>query len=662
MSLFWGTREGQNVASEEIAEIIKKELIIIALPQYALDAILPRLLSKGTVSLTEEKKYSLKNLKRKEIAGILEKSKSKTECINECVVAGVVREFGQDLSLDQKEETLANFYLFLASIFLERSNLVAKIVTSKEIGVIPIEFPSEILIEILAKTRDPRTARAQKKAFERLFREASEPFIDFLFSAIQNLVCLQVLNLDPECKSLEKEAFKSKVLFLDTNVLMALLCPTDPMSKVAKDFVDLTKSLGSNCYVTERTMDEYSLNLEEANSTYKNWRGPHSLFEHADNEFLASYWEEKKRNPTQNWAGYYYRMKSIESLLGKMGIIYFKEEHKEIFEKEYFQKVSNQVYRCCLAIKRRKKSRNVCLHDAYHLLLIRELRKKEENPMLGPNNWFATGDETLFCVDNLVNSLTGDRTPSSMLCSIWLDMIAPFLPVTIRNDKARDVFSGFIRQQFSVMPFEIRTEDLVLIQGDWLNYDWLEPTDVVRIMNKEWAQQYMRKIRWAKIGKASIPQMEELASAFSTRLKEELKSLQDEKMKRLQTQINGMSQQVQTLQTEQMTMGETIKKQQLKINEQQLSIENQKRSQKTEEKFKLFMRAAIGIGGLVLLLSPVLLICFRVVPFEITSVLYYAVSFVMGAISLFIAIAYERVKVWLGAKLNLSLERESKSG
>lgn len=356
-------------------------------------------------------------------------------------------------------------------------------------------------------------------------------------------------------------------------------------------------------------------------------------------------------------------MKSLASILKKLGIEYYKKDHEEIFKKTYFGGISKSVFDCCYAIKSRKKGERVRKHDAYHLLLIRELRKKEKDTMLGPNHWFATGDETLFCVDNMINRIGfEDRTPSSMLCSVWLDMISPFLPLTERTEKAREVFSQLIRQQFAIIPFEIKTEDLILIQGEWVKYDWLEAEDIVRIMNEEWVRQSISKIRQARIEKAPISQMEELASAFSAKMKEELKSLQDKKMKKFQIQIDELSQQVQALGAEQATMEETIKQQQQRIGEQQLTIRNQQKRQEIEDKFKLIMRTATGIAGLVLLLSPLFLVSLKIIPIDIATVLYCGSSFVMGAISLFIAIAYERVKVWLGAKLHLSVEKQTSKG
>lgn len=250
MALFWGTTEGQAVEMEEITELVKEELFILTLPEYILQRNLSGLLSKESVRIVEGDKYCLKKSRRKKLAELVQENNAKIYAINEQIIATLIREYGKELSPEQEEEILGNFYSFLASLFLERSNLVAKIVTKKQVDFIPIEFPLRTLVAILAKTHDLKLREAQKKAIVHLFGEASEFFIDFLFSVIQNLVCLQILNFDPECESLEKEAFKRKILFLDTNVLLALLCPTDHLHRVASQLVNLSKMLGAKCVVT----------------------------------------------------------------------------------------------------------------------------------------------------------------------------------------------------------------------------------------------------------------------------------------------------------------------------------------------------------------------------------------------------------------------------
>jgi uncharacterized membrane protein len=181
-------------------------------------------------------------------------------------------------------------------------------------------------------------------------------------------------------------------------------------------------------------------------------------------------------------------------------------------------------------------------------------------------------------------------------------------------------------------------------------------------MNEEWTRQYIQKIKWAKIAKVPFSQVEKNAAVFAERLKEELKSLEDKKMAKLQSQINELSRQVQTLEAEQTTMGQTITRQQNEINEKRRIITEQQRRQEIEDKFKMIMRAAAGTAGLILLLSPLVLVLFKIILLDVIAVLYGSVSFIMGAISLFIAIAYEKVKVWLGAKLDLIIGKQTPKG
>jgi len=546
---------------------------------------------------------------------------------------------------------------------MEKSDVVARVATHKNIEVLPTELPIQILSKILTRISEEKLREAEKRTIESMFRDATEDFCAFLFSVAQNLVCIQILNLDPECQSLEREAFRRKALFLDTNVLIALLCPTNWMHKVAEHLVTLTRLLGAKCVVTKRTYQEYLILLDEANNIYMKWQAPYRFLENADNEFLSSFWFEKKTTPSQSWRGYYYRMKQIEGVLKKLKIEYYTENVDKVLKNPHFETIRDEVDSCYKKVKRKRKRKEVCEHDAFHMLLMRELRKKDKLTFLGPNYWFATGDESLLCVDNKINTLSdySDKTPSSMLCDLWLEMISPFLPINVREKDAYEAFSMLIKQQFAMIPFEIETDTLLEIQGSWMKYDWLEAKDIVRIQNEEWTRRYITKVREAR--KEGVPpsKMEELAKVFADKLEKELKIIRDEKLKQLSQKMqtlneeqiklyNAIQEQRQTI----VVLQELVKSKEEELEQRQDTIKIQEKELEIETHFKRIMRVISAIAGLFLIGSPPAFIILRILPIDVTTVAYCAGSFIVGAILLYFAIAYEKAKVSLEAKLNLS--------
>jgi hypothetical protein len=524
MSLFWGTKEDQFVSRDEITALIVKEIYLIAFPELVFDAIISRLLAKGTLEKNENGLYALRDSRRVEIEKHTEQNQRRIDIINTTFIQRLEHYHGVGLLQTQKDESLARFYSFLASIIMERSELVARIIAGKTVEVLPTDLPIQTLGEILARIGDKKLRDSTKDAIESLFKEGSEDFSSFLFSLAQNLTCINILNLDPECQALEREAFANKVLFLDTNVLIALLCPTHFMHKVVEQLIMLSQSLGAKCVVTTKTYEEYLVQLEEANYTYAKWTAPYRYFETVDDDFLSSFWIEKKSNASQNWKGYYYRMKQIKSVLKKLNIEYSTESFENVRKDPNFDIVKEAVRECYRSMKGRNKSAKVCEHDALHMLLMRTMRKRDESAFLGPNQWFITSDESLLCVDNRINMLANsDKIPSSMLSDLWLEMITPFLPTVRREKEAYEAFSILVKRQFATIPFALEADTFLEIQGSWMKYDWLETKDIVRIQNEEWVKRYIKRVRDAKRDGARTSKVEELATVFATKMETELK-------------------------------------------------------------------------------------------------------------------------------------------
>lgn len=113
MALFWGTKEDQFVSKEKAAELVQKEIYLIDFPDLILDAILSRLLTKGTVEIDENGLYRLRVSRRTEIQEQSKKSEEKIGYINERFIHKLEREYGEKLSQEQKEEALEKVLLLL---------------------------------------------------------------------------------------------------------------------------------------------------------------------------------------------------------------------------------------------------------------------------------------------------------------------------------------------------------------------------------------------------------------------------------------------------------------------------------------------------------------------------------------------------------------------
>lgn len=661
-ALFWGTREGKFVSSDKIPELIEEEIRLVKFPKEMLDEIFSKLLKKGSIAEDEKGFYNLSVLRRTEFGRLVNKKKEEIERINEQFLFKLEREYGRRLTDEQKEEGLEKFYSFLASLTLEKSDLVARIITQKNLEDLPMELNIHILFRILGEIDKIGLRNAQFRAIKLIFREASDEFCSFLFSLTQNLICIQILNLDPECQALEKKAFSNKLLFLDTNVLIALVCPTDGLHRPATQLISLSNQLGASFSVTKITCEEYMAILEGAHRVFKNWKAPIKFLANADNEFLTSFWSEKQNNQSLSWRSYYQRTRDVGRILKEHNIQIYTENLDPIRKKEHFDTVKTQVNTCYLTTKGKGKAGIVCEHDALLMLLVRELRKKQSLTLFGPDYWFITGDESLLCVDNKINATPEfrDNTPSSMLCQVWLEMISPFLPLNIREKEAYEAFSMLIKHQFALVPFDINTETLVKIQGSWTKYEWLESEDIIKIQNQEWTKKYIRRLKKAQREK-DVSKAEELGRAFAKKLEDGLRKIRDDKLKKLSREKTALNERQALLSSsieEKMKMIADLEKlinsQKADLDQKRHVIQSKERELEKEAHFKRQLRTVSVIAGLFLVISPLILMVSKALPMTLEVVIFCVAALIVGAVLLYFGIAPERADVSVEAKLGIS--------
>ena len=601
-------------------------------------------------------------LRRTEFKRLVNEKRGKIDRINENFLLKFEREYRKRLTDEQKEEGLENFYSFLASLTLEKSDLIARIITQKNLEDLPMELNIHRLYQILGEIDDIDLRNAQFRAIKLIFREASDEFCSFLFSLTQNLICIQILNIDPDCQALERKAFSNKVLFLDTNILVALLCPTHWSHIPATQLISLSSQLGAKFSVTRETCEEYMAILNEANRVFKRWKAPVKFLEDADNEFLTSFWSERQTNQSLSWRNYHQRTRDVGRILKEHNIQIHTESLDQIRNNEHFEAVKTHVNTCYLTTKGKGKAGIVCEHDALHMLLVRELRKKQSLTLFGPDYWFITGDESLLCVDNQINKIPKfpNKTPSSMLCDVWLEMISPFLPLSVREKDAYEAFSLLVKHQFGLMPFQINTETLVKIQGSWTKYEWLEAEDIIKIQNQEWTKKFLKQLKKAQ-RKKDISRAEELGKVFAKKLEDELRKIKDEKLKMLSQEKKSLTERQALLSStieEKMTMITDLEKlinsQKADLDQKQLVIQSREKELEKEAHFKRQLRTVSVIAGLFLVVSPLILMVSKALPLILESVIFCVAALIVGAVLLYFGIAPERADISVEAKLGVS--------
>lgn len=419
-------------------------------------------------------------------------------------IVSTYREHARSSTREQEKLALDYFYQFCVKLFSTNANLLVGIMGCTEKG---FEFikdykpPRELIEEILAPVSEKEIQEALRKTIAKVI--VDEKILPSLSVIARNYLYFRILNLDPECKSLQRKIFSNKMLLVDTNFIMGLLLPSQSSHKAAIQCVSLSKKLGVNLRFTNRTKQEF---LEQVTQSRKRFRAigitKIDVLSALDDDLIVSYSMEKRKRPHTTWAEFSSRFRGIDGILAKWGIRKYSDIETE-FEVTNIdpKKVVTGFVMTCAFKKGGNKNVAVAEHDSHHLLLIRKLREKETPDALGPKSWFLTFDKTLLCVDMEINEFLGykDDLPSNIECWVWIEMMLPLVSGEVSKDTAHEAFSQLMRTEFSVLPAKIGTRKLTAIHSPNVDFNEYTLEEIRALLNDDFVTECWRNMKKAKL-------------------------------------------------------------------------------------------------------------------------------------------------------------------
>ena len=522
----------RGLTIDEIGSVIHQELEL-SFPSLLITKSLNRLLNvKKTVQI-KGSRYFLKKERIAEIRQIVKERRDALDRIETLLVEKLKRHYKPSITEDQLETARSALYEFLASLFMSQSKFIVGILRpSKNVSHI-IHAPLEILDSVLKNIKDEAFRTALHKSVLELFQNITKEIGECLYTLAQNFLYVELLNIDPEFRFLEREAFSRKTIFLDTNAIMSLLLPSRETHKAMLQIISLSKSLGAKFVYTKRTKKEWLDVLDKAKERYTILKClKPDLLKNIDDDFIASYLIEKTNTPSLTWEGFYLTMRQIDIKLREFEIYEYDESElgKEVLsEKDLFQAIVDRTQYCAY-LKGNIKSMDVAEHDAFHLLLVRKLRETKPADMLGPQYWFFTCDTSLPCVDVAINKETRkySDSPSSMLAEIWLELITPFLGPKATYKELPNAFASLMKTHFATLPAKIQPDQLIEIAGPWLNYESLTISDIEQILADKVVQDYISKVR--ELRKKEPSKADELKKALQEVVEAKVSEILDRKL------------------------------------------------------------------------------------------------------------------------------------
>lgn len=630
-------RNGKEAGKKDILEIIKKQFFGIKLDEEIADEYLEELkkegnltVENGTFSLSENKKSQLEDYSKNTLNILFSCEGKFTET--------VAQNYGRKIPNEDNQTLIDCYYNFVLKLVSMHVATTTKLLLKGTLTRISTKTGKMLANMSISRITDKELREAARKTLMNWMQSPDDDFIEYLFHARQNFLCMEILNLDPECRLLEREEFSKKILFLDTNVLLSTILETEHHEQTKK-LVENSRKLGCKIFVTRRTLKEFNFVLTKSKKYLGGFKAtPHQLSK-VDNVFISSYAQVLHRGTSLSSEEYFNQFSNLENILGGIGIEVWDDKLEEIRELPKYSELASQVQRCYSRLRNMVKTVDVAEHDAFHLLFIKTVRDSKSSSFLGPDFWFLTYDLTLSCCDRFIQTNFNFQEPSSpvMPGDLWNDIISPFLIGIVTEKDLVEVFKSFISSEFTPISEGLNAGVLANLGIDWTEFDWLEIEEIQEITRQKFVLVYLS--RRQELFKTEDKQaIEQLRSEFNIAFSRLIGKISSRKIEDTRSKLEAKKEETKRL-------ASSVKA----LEEKEIEL---RETLTAEQRLSLRMRYVTGLAGIALLIIGTIQIILMRETVSLHIAGAYVVFLIIGGILLLIAIKPGQVTANLGASTN----------
>ena len=504
----------QWLSLEEIAESVSHELGVERYPLEPLRRAASRLKEskriqaqvngEGEVYALEEERAEMIETSKEEVSNLHDKV---TTILIESVKGG----YG-DLTSKETDMVLEVFELTLSSIFAAMENASLAVLLGEGL---PGGMGKEVRVQFgkhLGLIESERLRRIVREKMRNLILEPTEESKLYFVLCASNSFLLKLLNMDPECQSLQRKLLSEYTLYLDTNILVSTMFEGDDRCAISREILNSTSKLGVKFLVTTRTLDELDKVIERSDKIYSRQKpNSKSRYYTPENTMIQTFvrYAEPRGDRWDTFIGSHKQFRSY--LLGKYHIDLDQRLYGEILQHEKIDEVSEIVAECSRS-RLAPKSEEVIEHDAYHFLVIDYLR----NELSSNKIWFLSHDSSFDCVNQAFMKLEGNTLPCSVLCSSWLEIIFPFLSPDVSMESFETLFAKTIGSDFFAVTKALAFGNLTGFFAPFWNDQDLTDEDYVAILEDQMLKRIVAE--WKE---------SDYSSDFDSKITERIASLVD---------------------------------------------------------------------------------------------------------------------------------------
>ena len=262
-----------SITYDDLKKKIGEDFGINKIPDLHLKDAISDLVEKEMLSEVNTK-LTLSQIKRNEIKKNIKEMCELEDKVHDDIFKALHEEI-PSISDQQCKKIIENLSYLLGATFARYGSTSARILTEGLNRMSELKnqdgFQSmyeKLILRIVAN--DVRNDLDE--FFNEYFGNPTEEVAKFLFSRAQSYVYFEILNLDPDLKSLEKKSWSQKQIYLDTNAFMDLIFDGSALHETIETLVQETQKLGASVLISNKTGNEFLTSIENSRNTYKNFR------------------------------------------------------------------------------------------------------------------------------------------------------------------------------------------------------------------------------------------------------------------------------------------------------------------------------------------------------------------------------------------------------
>lgn len=561
----------------ELKKYIQKDYPIKNLPELHLDTAIEYLVGDGSLDLVNEK-LSLSQTTKNQIKKEIKESDEEQEEINN-YIQKTLQEKLPSIKPHQISLIVNNLHLVLADSFAHNGTTTAKILTRSSNGMSELKSLSGFEENYCTKILNVVSKEYHNKLdeiFHHMFSNPSEEFSKYLFSLAQSYVYLGVLNIDPQLQQIQKLSWSKKNIYFDTNALLHLLFPSSSMHDTLHTLAKLTKGLGANLLITEKTAIEYETFLENSKEKFRSitFRPKYaSAYDDAqsENPFLSSYIDALKKNSKLHLDTFSKAFEEYDRLIDSQYGMTVEDIDKTID----LESDSASRLKVHLTAHRPWKTDKTVTHDAYNILRVRKLRESGSDET-GPVAWLLTTDNSLGVSER--DTFPKSMPFASVTPDIWLQIISPFVSPTLTIKERSVAFSKLLSSRFKSHKMDM--EDFNVFLSLFMDDSKFKVEHLRIIMGLDFAKEKIHELaeKASKGEEITFKQFEPIMRKGLAAVEEDYNqkfadSAQEHsiEMTKVRKELDGLKNEIETLKQEKTTIEKTASE--LKIKKETAEIE-----------------------------------------------------------------------------------------